>query len=84
MKRIAGLIWCLVFFSGSCFAGNALVLIAPGIYAFIANAREPSSDNGGVSANSGVIIGSEGVTVIDPGPSQHESGAACARHRSVR
>ena len=62
-------------------AAIELQAMAPGVYGVIANAREPSSDNGGVSANSGVIVGSEGVTVIDPGPNR---AAGLALRRAIR
>lgn len=41
--------------------------IADGVYAFIGDGAEPSAANRGFSANSGFVVGSEGVVVIDTG-----------------
>lgn len=41
--------------------------IADGVYAFIGDGAEPSAANRGFSGNSGFVVGSEGVVVIDTG-----------------
>lgn len=43
--------------------------IADGVYAFVGDGTEPSAVNRGFAGNSGFVVGSEGVVVIDTGTS---------------
>ncbi len=45
--------------------------IAPGVYVLIGRSEDFSTTNGGNIVNTGFIIGSEGVIVVDSGPSLH-------------
>lgn len=47
----------------------APVAIAPGVYAFIGTGDAVAPANHGIVANNGFIVGTDGVTVIDTGPS---------------
>jgi len=51
------------------------VKVTEGVYAFIGSAGEPSVENGGNIGNSGFIIGSDGVVVVDTGISYHHGRA---------
>jgi len=56
--------------------------LAEGVYAFIGRTEEFSRDNGGNIVNTGFIVGSDGVIVIDTGPSRQygeQQRAAIAR-----
>jgi glyoxylase-like metal-dependent hydrolase (beta-lactamase superfamily II) len=70
------LLWLLapLFGFGFAHAGpgqDALVpqQVAEGVYAFIGDGTEPSASNQGFAANSGFVVGSDGVIVIDTGTS---------------
>lgn len=43
--------------------------VAPGVYLIAASSPEATPQNGGRGGNSVLLLGSRGVTVIDPGPS---------------
>ena len=45
--------------------------IAPGVFVLIGRSEDFSTTNGGNIVNTGFIIGSEGVIVVDSGPSLH-------------
>ncbi len=65
-----------------CLAGCALVperagqrvpapqQVAPGVYAVIGQTAEPAPDNRGVVGNQGILIGDDGVILIDTGTSE--------------
>ncbi len=67
MRWLAAL--CGVFFIG---AAQALTLtpqeVAPGVYAFIGDMGPRTYENEGMNANTGFIVTSAGVVVIDSGP----------------
>lgn len=44
--------------------------LAPGVYAVIGASADPSSENRGAVANQGILIGDDGVILIDTGTSQ--------------
>lgn len=57
-------------------AGAALPLrLAPGVYTVVAASGPPSPANGGRTNNTGILIGAQGVVVIDPGPNQRAGQA---------
>lgn len=66
-------------------AAQALTLtpreVAPGVYAFIGDTGMRTYQNEGMNANSGFIVTSEGVVVIDSGPSWR---VAKEIHRVIR
>lgn len=72
---------CLFYLS----AVQALTLspreIAPGIYAFIGDTGMRTYENEGMNANSGFIVTSEGVVVIDSGPTWQ---VAKEIHRAIK
>ncbi len=55
--------------------------LAPGVYVSLAKGYDAAEDNAGVVVNAGVLVGSEGVVVIDPGPS---AAAGKALLREIR
>jgi glyoxylase-like metal-dependent hydrolase (beta-lactamase superfamily II) len=68
---------------GACLASApALALeavpVAPGVYAFLGDTGEPSVDNGANTGNSGFIVGSGGVIVVDTGASYRHGQAMLA------
>ena len=52
-----------------CSAGPRSVEVASGVYAMIGDLNEVTRANRGVVGNAGFIIGTDGVIVIDSGPS---------------
>jgi len=58
-------------------------LIAPGVYVFVGKDENFSRDNGGNIVNTGFIVGSEGVVVIDSGPSKRYAEAQYAEIRRL-
>lgn len=64
---LAALLCCFNVSAGSAEGDLAPRRIAEGVYAFIGDGSEPSAANRGFSGNSGFVVGSEGVVVIDTG-----------------
>lgn len=58
-------------------------MVAPGIYVFLGKDENFSRDNGGNIVNTGFIIGSDGVIVIDSGPSKRYAEAQLAEIRRL-
>lgn len=50
--------------------GQALVRVAPGVYAVSAEPGPPDAGNRGRTNSTGILIGRSGVVVIDPGPNR--------------
>jgi len=73
---------CCLFYLG---AAQALTLkpreVAPGVYAFIGDTGMRTYENEGMNANSGFIVTSEGVVVIDSGPTWR---VAQEIHRAIK
>ncbi|WP_321799275.1 MBL fold metallo-hydrolase [Caballeronia sp. J97] len=61
----------------------APVAIAPGVYAFIGDSDAVAPANHGIVANNGFIVGEDGVTVIDTGPSYRYGRAMIEAIRKV-
>jgi glyoxylase-like metal-dependent hydrolase (beta-lactamase superfamily II) len=61
----------------------APVRVADGVYAFIGSGGEPDAANGGNVGNSGFIVGSTGVVVVDTGPSYRHGRDMLAAIRSI-
>ncbi|MDR5824430.1 MBL fold metallo-hydrolase [Caballeronia sp. LZ043] len=61
----------------------APVAIAPGVYAFIGDNGAVAPANHGIVANNGFIVGTDGVTVIDTGPSYRYGRAMLEAIRKV-
>jgi glyoxylase-like metal-dependent hydrolase (beta-lactamase superfamily II) len=61
----------------------APVAIAPGVYAFIGDSDAVAPANHGIVANNGFIVGTDGVTVIDTGPSYRYGRAMIEAIRKV-
>ncbi|SAL01871.1 MBL fold metallo-hydrolase [Caballeronia ptereochthonis] len=80
---------CVLLFAVSTFVHAAMsgmpapVAIAPGVYAFIGNGEAVAPANHGIVANNGFIVGPEGVTVIDTGPSYRYGRAMIEAIRKV-
>lgn len=64
-------------------AGLEPLPVAPGVYAFVGTGGVPQAANRGRVANSGFIVGSAGVVVIDTGISQRFGAEMLASIRSV-
>jgi hypothetical protein len=73
---------CLLLLGVSSPSAHALqpIQVGEGVYAFIGDLGEIGPDNGGDIGNSGFIVGSSGVIVIDTGIS-YRHGKAC---RAIR
>ncbi|WP_250515620.1 MBL fold metallo-hydrolase [Caballeronia sp. INDeC2] len=80
---------CTLLFALSTFAHAAMsgmpapVAIAPGVYAFIGDNDAVAPANRGIVANNGFIVGTDGVTVIDTGPSYRYGRAMIEAIRKV-
>ncbi|MDR5783065.1 MBL fold metallo-hydrolase [Caballeronia sp. LZ065] len=61
----------------------APVAIAPGVYAFIGDNGAVAPANHGIVANNGFVVGTDGVTVIDTGPSYRYGRAMIEAIRKV-
>ncbi|WP_244816579.1 MBL fold metallo-hydrolase [Caballeronia sp. Lep1P3] len=61
----------------------APIAIAPGVYAFIGTGDAVAPENHGIVANNGFIVGTNGVTVIDTGPSYRYGRAMIEAIRKV-
>lgn len=57
--------------------------VAPGVYAFIADTGEVSPENAGRVGNSGFVVGTTGIAVIDTGVSRVHGEALLAQIRRV-
>ncbi len=55
--------------------------VAPNVYAFIGDVGMRTYDNAGMNANSGIIVTTQGVVVVDSGPSYQ---VAKAMHLAIK
>ncbi|KXV09235.1 hypothetical protein CR51_10535 [Caballeronia megalochromosomata] len=83
------LLVCTLLFALSTLAQAAMsgmpapVAIAPGVYAFIGDNDAVAPANHGIVANNGFIVGQDGVTVIDTGPSYRYGRAMIEAIRTI-
>ncbi|SAK94792.1 oxidoreductase [Caballeronia hypogeia] len=61
----------------------APVAIAPGVFAFIGDSEAVAPANHGIVANNGFVVGTDGVTVIDTGPSYRYGRAMIEAIRKI-
>ena len=57
--------------------------VAPGVYAVIGQTAEPAPENHGAVANQGILIGDDGVILIDTGTSERYAQALIATVRRL-
>src|SRR5690349_21635970 len=82
-------LFCVLLFASGTLAHAAMsgmpapVAIAPGVYAFIGDNDAVAPKNHGIVANNGFIVGTDGVTVIDSGPSYRYGRAMIEAIRKV-